>query len=79
MVWESTFTTLGELPWVLLFLSCTCVYCVMGAMPMAHMGYIPKSHELAHISLILFIIIFIFISNNFYFYLLEDYCLMYFL
>ena len=34
MVWEITFTTLGELPWVLLFSLRTCVYCVMGATPM---------------------------------------------
>ena len=33
-VWKITFTTLGELPWVLLFLLRACVYCVMGATPM---------------------------------------------
>ena len=33
-VWKTTFTTLGELPWVLLFLFRTYVYCVMGATPM---------------------------------------------
>ena len=33
MVWEITFTTLGELPLVLLFLLHMCVYCIMGATP----------------------------------------------
>ena len=35
MVWEITFTKLGELPRVLPFLLHTCVNCVMGATPMA--------------------------------------------
>ena len=33
-VWKITFTTLGELPSVLLFLLCTSEYCVMGDTPM---------------------------------------------
>ena len=33
-VWKITYTTLDELPWVLFFLLRTCVYRVMGAMPM---------------------------------------------
>ena len=34
MEWEITFTTLGELPSVLLFLLHMYVYCIMGAKPM---------------------------------------------
>ena len=33
-VWKLTFTTLGELHSVLLFLLRTCVYCLMGDTPM---------------------------------------------
>ena len=33
-VWKITFTTIGELLWVLLYLLRTCVYCVMWATPM---------------------------------------------
>ena len=33
-VWKITFTTLGYLPWMLLFLLRTCVGCIMGATPM---------------------------------------------
>ena len=32
-VWNTTFTTLGELPWVLLILLSMCIYCIMCAMP----------------------------------------------
>ena len=33
-VWKISFTTLGDLPWMLLFLLRMCVGCVMGATPM---------------------------------------------
>ena len=35
VVWEITFTTLGELPRVLLFLLRSFIYCVMGATPIS--------------------------------------------
>ena len=34
MVWKIPFTTLSDLPCMLLFLIWTCIYCLMGATPM---------------------------------------------
>ena len=44
IVWKITYITLSELPWMLLFILCKCISCIIGATPMQRgKKYITKS------------------------------------